>query len=183
MHFFVLHSAHTHTHCGICIRKHWLQTISVQVWIPTAVFFMTIFFGHLLFGAPEDWWLDKLCIHQSREKLKEQGGVADGHCARWNHGLMMVDGSDGLNPQLGENGWSGWDHFWIRDKKSWEAWKPPPKLPFREFPDWHLGSIGTIVGNLEWRRRRRCFFEISHRWIGRNRDDQWGVLWDDLGID
>lgn len=47
--------------------------IPLFVWIPTAVFFMTIFFGHLLFGAPEDWWLDKLCIHQSREKLKEQG--------------------------------------------------------------------------------------------------------------
>lgn len=52
---------------------HWLS----EVWIPTGVFFVVIFFGHHVWPRSHmDWWLDKLCIHQTREKLKEQGVAA-----------------------------------------------------------------------------------------------------------
>eukprot|EP00438_Fugacium_kawagutii_P035277 Skav209744 [mRNA] locus=scaffold2057:70401:75405:- [translate_table: standard] len=48
--------------------------IPLFVWIPTGVFFVVIFFGHHVWPRSHmDWWLDKLCIHQTREKLKEQG--------------------------------------------------------------------------------------------------------------
>jgi len=51
--------------------------IPLFVWIPTAVFFLAIFFGHHVTGTEDmDWWLDKLCIHQTRERLKEQGVMA-----------------------------------------------------------------------------------------------------------
>lgn len=36
---------------------------------------MVIFWGHLI-AAKQDWWLDKLCIHQTREKLKKEGITA-----------------------------------------------------------------------------------------------------------
>ena len=145
MHFFVLHS--THTHCGICIRKHWLQTISVQVWIPTAVFFMTIFFGHLLFGAPEDWWLDKLCIHQSREKLKEQGGVALRTAHDEIMGWWWLMGLMGWIPSWRK--WLVWmgsflDRFGIR-----KAGKPSGNLPqsclSESFPTGIWDQLGQLL--------------------------------------
>ena len=46
--------------------------------VPSFVFFATFFFGHAVvsalgLGREEQWWLDKLCIHQTREAWKLAG--------------------------------------------------------------------------------------------------------------
>jgi len=46
--------------------------IPLFVHIPVAVFFVVFFFGHHLRSGPQ-MWLDKLCIHQTRQDLKEKG--------------------------------------------------------------------------------------------------------------
>eukprot|EP00440_Ansanella_granifera_P027867 gb/GFBE01030278.1/.p1 GENE.gb/GFBE01030278.1/~~gb/GFBE01030278.1/.p1 ORF type:complete len:580 (+),score=106.08 gb/GFBE01030278.1/:1-1740(+) len=43
------------------------------VYIPISVFFIVFFWGHLLHTSVKDMWLDKLCIHQTRDDLKEKG--------------------------------------------------------------------------------------------------------------
>jgi len=48
------------------------------VWVPMAVFFVVFFFGHdLTRGAMDkNWWLDKLCIHQTRQDVQLEGLTA-----------------------------------------------------------------------------------------------------------
>ncbi|CAJ1416679.1 unnamed protein product [Effrenium voratum] len=43
------------------------------VWVPTIIFFLCVFWGHLVYCPAHDMWVDKLCIHQTRAKLKESG--------------------------------------------------------------------------------------------------------------
>mmetsp|Transcript_26865 Transcript_26865/g.77745 ORF Transcript_26865/g.77745 Transcript_26865/m.77745 type:complete len:627 (-) Transcript_26865:233-2113(-) len=48
------------------------------VWAPMATFFIVFFFGHMLDfdWSGEGWWLDKLCIHQSRKDLQDSALAA-----------------------------------------------------------------------------------------------------------
>ena len=43
-----------------------------KVHIPTVVFLVAFFYGHH-FRSAQKMWLDKLCIHQTREEYKEWG--------------------------------------------------------------------------------------------------------------
>lgn len=37
---------------------------------PAGVFFLAFFFAHTIIGNDKQWWLDKMCIHQTRDKWK-----------------------------------------------------------------------------------------------------------------
>lgn len=47
--------------------------IPLFVYIPIAVFFLVFFWGHYLGTPVRSMWLDKMCIHQTRDELKEKG--------------------------------------------------------------------------------------------------------------